>query len=399
MVPRAARRAHGGVTGRPGQELVHGTGRSPPARPAPRPAPPARTRCAATRAGPARGRRCRWPARSRATAPASSSSSGGSRRSGRELISTAVPVRGARREDGFGVEGRLGPAPTDQDPPGAVPEDVGVGALDRPQHPGGHAPGIHPELGVHAGHDHVESGQQLVVLVERAVLQDVDLDPGEDAEGRQLGVEVGDDLELAAQPGSASSPWATVRRGLWSVSAQYRCPRSLAASAISRIGLPPSDQSEWLWQSPCSRPRSSAAAGVGSGSVGGFQGFEIGGRRAAERPRRPPAHWSCRRRGIFWRPADGHPGQLLGPQLGDGLRPRCGRPGPCRTPPRPVRGGRRCAARRPRRPRGHCRLARLGATRVGSSGCLGYSGGQGASRSPAARSRSARSRSGWRDCG
>ena len=78
---------------------------------------------------------------------------------------------------------------------------------------------IHPELGVHAGHDHVESGQQLLVLVQRAVLQDVDLDPGQDAERGQLVVELGDDLELAAQA-LGSSPWATVSRGLWSVSAQ-----------------------------------------------------------------------------------------------------------------------------------------------------------------------------------
>src|SRR5580704_9961710 len=46
---------------------------------------------------------------------------------------------------------------------------------------------------------------------------------------------------------SASRPCATVRRGLWSVSARYSWPSSMAASAISAMGLPPSDQSEWLW--------------------------------------------------------------------------------------------------------------------------------------------------------
>ncbi len=49
---------------------------------------------------------------------------------------------------------------------------------------------------------------------------------------------------------SALSPCATVRRALWSVRTRYSCPRSRAASAISRIGLPPSDQSECEWQSP-----------------------------------------------------------------------------------------------------------------------------------------------------
>src|SRR5262249_48310576 len=44
-------------------------------------------------------------------------------------------------------------------------------------------------------------------------------------------------------------------------------------------------------------------------------------------------------------------------------------------------------------------LARLGATRGGSSGCFGYTGGQGASSSPLARSRPFISRSGSSDCG
>src|ERR1019366_1756561 len=47
----------------------------------------------------------------------------------------------------------------------------------------------------------------------------------------------------------------------------------------------------------------------------------------------------------------------------------------------------------------HPFLALLGATRGGSSGCLGYSGGQGASWRPFSRSRAAMSSKGWRDCG
>ena len=54
---------------------------------------------------------------------------------------------------------------------------------------------------------------------------------------------------------SAESPLATVSRGEWSVSAIHSWPRSRAASAISRGGLPPSDQSECVWQSPRSAAR------------------------------------------------------------------------------------------------------------------------------------------------
>ena len=116
---------------------------------------------------------------------------------------------------------------------------------------------LHPQFRVHARHHHVEPGEQLLVLVERPVLEDVDLDAGEDVERRQLHVQVRDDLELLAQA-LGISPCATVSRGLWSVSPSSRAP-GRGASAISRMGLPPSDQSEWLWQSPCRLARIAAA--------------------------------------------------------------------------------------------------------------------------------------------
>ena len=43
------------------------------------------------------------------------------------------------------------------------------------------AAGVHLQLGVHAGDPDVEPGEQLVGLVERAVVEDVDLDPLEQA--------------------------------------------------------------------------------------------------------------------------------------------------------------------------------------------------------------------------
>ena len=98
-------------------------------------------------------------------------------------------VLGAGLEDRLRVELRLRPgAPVAHDhPAGAVAEDVGPRVADRADHPPGHRGGVHPQLGVHAGDPDVELGQQLVVLVERAVVEDVDLDAleqGEPAPGR-----------------------------------------------------------------------------------------------------------------------------------------------------------------------------------------------------------------------
>ena len=49
---------------------------------------------------------------------------------------------------------------------------------------------------MHAGDDDVETVEQAVLLVERAVLVDVDLYAGENAEGCQLDVEPAHLLEL-----------------------------------------------------------------------------------------------------------------------------------------------------------------------------------------------------------
>ena len=58
-------------------------------------------------------------------------------------------------------------------------EHVDVGVSDRPHHPGGHLGGRHPQLRVHGGDDHIELGKQLRILVQRAVFEDVDFDPGQ----------------------------------------------------------------------------------------------------------------------------------------------------------------------------------------------------------------------------
>ena len=73
------------------------------------------------------------------------------------------------------------------------------GLLDRRDHPPGHR--ARPIAAwVDARDDDVELRQQLVLLVERAVVEDVDLDAGEHPERRQPLVELGDHAELLAQP-------------------------------------------------------------------------------------------------------------------------------------------------------------------------------------------------------
>src|SRR3546814_16096231 len=67
-------------------------------------------------------------------------------------------------------------------------------------HPAGHRVAWHAQLGVHARHDHVETLEHVLVLVERAVLEDVDLDAGEDPERSQLLVQALDLVELLEQP-------------------------------------------------------------------------------------------------------------------------------------------------------------------------------------------------------
>src|SRR3546814_6003783 len=78
--------------------------------------------------------------------------------------------------------------------------DLDVGADDRHHHPAGHLVAWHAQLGVHARHDHVETLEHVLVLVERAVLADVDLDAGEDPERSQLLVQALDLVELLEQP-------------------------------------------------------------------------------------------------------------------------------------------------------------------------------------------------------
>ena len=93
-----------------------------------------------------------------ASAASRSSRSGGSRRSGRQLISTATPAsrQAPKTASGSKADSGLRPRPPAEQPPGAVAQHVDVRVADRGHHPPGHRPGGHPQLGVDAGHHHVE---------------------------------------------------------------------------------------------------------------------------------------------------------------------------------------------------------------------------------------------------
>jgi hypothetical protein len=123
---------------------------------------------------------------------------------------TVLPARSEHR---LRVEHRLRAlAASAGQPAGAVAQHVQVRVTDRGHHPLGHRLGGHPQQGMDAGHHQVQPGQQVLPLIQRAVFQDVDLDPGQDPERRQPGVQLADQLELASRR-SADSPCATVSRG------------------------------------------------------------------------------------------------------------------------------------------------------------------------------------------
>ena len=110
-------------------------------------------------------------------------------------------------EDDLRVELELRPAAADDDPTGAVTEHIGEWVGDGHHHALGHLVAGHAQLRMHAGHHQVELGEQPGLLVEAAVLVDVDLDAGEDAKGGQLPVELRNNVELLAQRARRRAHW------------------------------------------------------------------------------------------------------------------------------------------------------------------------------------------------
>ena len=184
----------------------------------------------------------------------SSSSRGGSSRSGPAVDLDRRAELLAGGEHVVGVERRR--RPLADHPAGAVAEDVDVRVGDGQHHPLGHLLALHAQLGVHAGDDDVEALEQVVVEVERAVLEDVDLHPGEDPEVVvERGVELGDvvELALAAAPGRARGRSSGGPSGRSAPCTRGRAP--IAVAAISSISAPPSLHVECRWQSPRSASR------------------------------------------------------------------------------------------------------------------------------------------------
>ena len=106
----------------------------------------------------------------------------------------------ACRENLLRIERRGLATPSDDDPAGAVPEDVAMGVLDCADHPPGHLGRLHSQLGVDAGHNDVEAAQQRLFLVQSAVFENVDFDSGQDPERCELGIELVDQFDLPAEP-------------------------------------------------------------------------------------------------------------------------------------------------------------------------------------------------------
>jgi hypothetical protein len=102
-----------------------------------------------------------------------------------------------RREHRVQVE-RVWLAPLDQ-PASGVADGVHQRMLDRGDHALGHRLLAHPEGGVHAGDQPVELAQQLVLVIERAVGEDVDLAPRQQLDPLDAGVRLVYELDLTAQ--------------------------------------------------------------------------------------------------------------------------------------------------------------------------------------------------------
>ena len=208
----------------------------------------------------------------------SSRSSGGSDALGTGVDLDRGAVLRAGLEHGPGVEARLlaPPAaaaavgtPLADQPAGAVAEHVGVRVAHGGEHPPGHRRRLHLQLGVHAGHDDVDLGEQLVGLVQRAVVVDVDLDAGEQPERRELLVELGDQRQLLAQP---------LRRQ----PAGHREPRRVVGQR--RVVVP-----ERLARSPPSRPAGSRRRSSRSACAGRPAAPRVPARRPRPAGRRRPS--------------------------------------------------------------------------------------------------------------
>ena len=190
------------VRGRPGQQLIgrqRVDDRSRSCTPHPT---PARSRCGATPAGRARGHPSRSLTRHPASTARRSSRFGGSSRSGRRVhLDRLVEARRGGEHD-LGVERRRRPVSSPRlHPAGAVAEDVEVRVGERGHHAARHRSCGHPQLANGRCRRRCPGGSSSSgVWSSEPVLEDVDLDPGQDAERRQLRVQRRDLVQLRSEP-------------------------------------------------------------------------------------------------------------------------------------------------------------------------------------------------------
>ncbi len=82
-------------------------------------------------------------------------------------------------------------------PPGGMGDHLHVGVADGGDDAPGDLLAVLPEAAVHGGDDHVQEGEHLIVVVQAAVVVDVELRPREEGDGRVPGaVELPDRLHL-----------------------------------------------------------------------------------------------------------------------------------------------------------------------------------------------------------
>ena len=156
------------------------------------------------------------------------------------------------------------------------------------------------QLGVDARDDDVELGEQLVLLVEGAVLEDVDLDAARGCATARAPRSAGRRGRAARGGGPGVSPCATLSRGEWSVIARYSWPSSAAVRAMRSTGEPPSDQSECMCRSPRSQARTSSPGPLGLGVLVDrveLEPLEVARGTSGEGLGARPGRWCRRSRG------------------------------------------------------------------------------------------------------
>ena len=121
---------------------------------------------------------------------------------------------------------------------------------------------LHAQLRVDAGDDHVEAREQVVVEVERAVLVDVDLHAGEDAERAPSSALSSATIVELLQQALAVEPVGDRQAGRVVGQHHVLVTEGDAVAAIASIVAPPSLHVECRWQSPRSASRYALALGA-----------------------------------------------------------------------------------------------------------------------------------------